>query len=93
MPALHSQPKIVTLDQYEALLEDIRAEVFDGQIYYMSSPSQSHQIISMELSTILNTYIKSKDDSCIVFHTPFDVKLPGLHTSPLPFHLFPLHRL
>lgn len=35
MPALHSQPKIVTLDQYEALLEDIRAEVFDGQIYYI----------------------------------------------------------
>lgn len=75
MPALPSQPKIITLDQYEALPEDTRAEVFDGQIYYMSSPSQSHQIISMELSTILNTYVKSRNGSCIVFHAPFDVKL------------------
>ena len=60
MPALQPQLQITTLEQYEALPEDIRAEVFDGQIYYMSSPSQEHQTISMELSTVLNTYIKSK---------------------------------
>ncbi len=34
-----------------------------------------HQTISMELSTILNTYIKSNNGACRVFHTPFDVKL------------------
>ncbi len=75
MPALQPQLQITTLEQYEALPEDIRAEVFDGQIYYMSSPSQEHQTISMELSTVLNTYIKSKHGSCRVFHAPFDVKL------------------
>ena len=48
---------------------------YDGQIYYMSSPSQEHQTISMELSTILNTYIKQNQGSCRVFHAPFDVKL------------------
>ncbi|MCI9149312.1 MAG: Uma2 family endonuclease [Lachnospiraceae bacterium] len=41
----------------------------------MASPSQEHQTISMELSTILNTYLKSKQGPCHVFHAPFDVKL------------------
>ena len=75
MPALQSQMPAITLEQYEALPSDIRAEVFDGHIYYMSVPSQEHQIISVELSTILNTYIKKKKGSCRVFHAPFDVKL------------------
>lgn len=75
MPAIQPQPQIITLEEYEALPEDRRAEVFDGVIYDMSSPSQDHQTISMELSTILNTYIKNKEGSCRVFHAPFDVKL------------------
>jgi len=75
MPALRPQPQITTLEQYEALPEDARAEVLDGQIYYMASPSQDHQTISMELSTILNTYLKSKNGPCRAFHAPFDVKL------------------
>ena len=33
MPALQSQLQIITLEQYEALPEDTRAEVFEGQIY------------------------------------------------------------
>lgn len=75
MPALQSQPEIVTLEQYESLPEDTRAEVFDGVIYDMASPSEIHQTISTELTTILNTYIKSRKGSCRVFHAPFDVKL------------------
>lgn len=75
MPALQPQPQITTLEQYEALPENVRAEVFDGQIHYMASPSQDHQTISMELSTMLNTYLKSKNGPCRVFHAPFDVKL------------------
>lgn len=67
--------KTITLEQYEALPEDVRAEVFDGQIFYMANPSRDHQIISMELSTLLNTYIKNNKGSCRVFHAPFNVKL------------------
>lgn len=75
MPALQPYLETLTLEQYEALPEDNRAEVFDGVVYNMASPSQEHQTISMELSTILNTYIKSREGSCRVFHAPFDVKL------------------
>ena len=75
MPALQPQVQLITLEQYEALPEDKRVEVFDDVVYDMASPSQEHQIISMELSTMLNTYIKTKKGSCRVFHAPFDVKL------------------
>ena len=75
MPAVQAQMQITTLEQYEALPEDVRAEVFDGQIFYMAGPSQEHQTISIELSTTINTYIKGKHSSCRVFHAPFDVKL------------------
>ena len=75
MPAIQPQPQIITLEQYEALPGDVRAEVFDGQIFYMASPSQDHQTISTELTTILNSYIKSSKGACRVFHAPFDVKL------------------
>jgi len=75
MPLLQSQSEHITLEQYEALPEEKRVEVFDGVIYDMASPSQDHQTISIELSTIINTYIKSKKGSCRVFNAPFDVKL------------------
>lgn len=74
------QPQVITLEEYEALPEDMRAEVFDGQIYGMSSPSEIHQTISTELTTLLNNYIKSEKSPCKVFHAPFDVKL---NDSPL----------
>ena len=76
MPAaLQSQPILISLEEYEALPEDTRAEVFDGQIYYMASPSQIHQSISMQLSTVINNYILHKKGPCSIFSTPFDVKL------------------
>lgn len=75
MPVLQPQPKIISLEQYEALPEDIRVEVFEGIIYDMASPSEIHQTISTELTTILNNYIRKEKGPCRVFHAPFDVKL------------------
>ncbi len=74
-PASQPQPETITLEQYETLPENRRAEVFDGVIYDMASPSQIHQTLSMELSNILYNYLKSKKGSCQVFSAPFDVKL------------------
>lgn len=75
MSALQPQPEMISLEQYEALPEDVRAEVFDGQLFDMASPSQAHQTISVELSTMINMYLKRKKGPCRVFHAPFDVKL------------------
>ena len=75
MPAIQPQMETITLEQYEALPEEKRAEVFDGVVYDMASPSQIHQTISMELSNIIYNYIKSKKGSCQLFSAPFDVKL------------------
>ena len=75
MPALQTQLQTITLEQYEALPNDKRVEVFDGVVYDMASPSQIHQKISMELSNTIYNYIKKKKGSCQLFTAPFDVKL------------------
>ncbi len=75
MPLPKTQTTLLTLNEYESLSDDVRAEVFDGQIYYMASPSQDHQTLLLELSGILNSYVKKKGGNCRVFPAPFDVKL------------------
>lgn len=79
-PALQSQPEVITLEQYESLPDEKRMEVFDGIVYDMASPSQIHQSISMQLSTVINNYILRKKGPCSIFSAPFDVKLSD---SPL----------
>lgn len=74
-PALQPQPEIITLQQYEALPEEKRIEVFDGIVYDMASPSQIHQTILTELLVSLRNYIRGKSGDCSVFPAPFDVKL------------------
>lgn len=75
MNAVQPQPQVITLEQYEALPEDIRAEVFDGQIYYMASPSQIHQELLTELLVSIRNYLRKKGGKCQIFPAPFDVKL------------------
>lgn len=75
MLALQPQPNVITLEQYEALPEGARAEVYDGVVFDMASPSQVHQSILLELSTLLHSYVKSHKGDCKVFPAPFDVKL------------------
>lgn len=43
-PALQPQLKNITLEQYEALPENRRVEVFDSVVYDMASPSQIPEI-------------------------------------------------
>ena len=75
MPSLQPQPETITLEQYEALSEDQRIEVFDGIAYDMASPSRIHQSISMQLSTVINSYLLRRKGDCSIFSAPFDVKL------------------
>ena len=77
-PASQPQTETITLEQYEALPEDIRVEVFDGVVYDMASPSQNHQTILTELLVSLRNYIREKNGNCSVFPAPFDVKLSDI---------------
>ena len=53
--------------------KDKRWELIEGEPHLMSSPTQVHQRISMELSYQLAAFLKGKP--CEVFAAPFDVRL------------------
>lgn len=57
MPAL-AQDNFYTIDDIYALPDGKRAELIDGQIYYMAPPSRKHQTIARELFTSIDSYIK-----------------------------------
>lgn len=64
-----------TEDDYYNIPEDIRAELIDGQIYYMAAPSRTHQAILSELHLVIGNYIKKRGGSCHIYPAPFAVKL------------------
>ena len=69
------QEKTYTIEDIYNLPEGTRAELIDGQIYYMAPPSRMHQEISMFLSYSITDYIKQKHGSCKVYAAPFAVFL------------------
>lgn len=70
-----SHIKMYTEDDYYNLGEDVRAELIDGQFYYMAAPSRLHQEVLNALNNIIYNYIRSKGGSCKVYPAPFAVKL------------------
>ena len=74
MPLSKTYEKYTTEDIYN-LPDGQRAELIDGQIYYMAPPSRRHQDISGELYTDIKTYIRSHNGKCKVYSSPFAVFL------------------
>lgn len=70
-----AQNKIYTIDDIYALPEGTRAELIDGQIYYMAPPSRKHQEITGELFATIREYIHSNHGSCRPYIAPFAVFL------------------
>ena len=66
---------IYTIEDIYALSDGERAELIDGQIYYMSPPSRKHQKLVNRLSQQITNYIDSKNGSCEVYPAPFAVFL------------------
>ena len=67
--------QVYTIDDIYNLPEGTRAELIDGQIYYMAPPSRIHQEISGTLYRKIANYIESKKGSCKVYIAPFAVFL------------------
>ena len=70
-----ARTNIYTEEDYYNLPENVRAELIDGQFYYMAAPSRVHQKILMFLSKTIANYIDSKNGPCEVYPAPFAVKL------------------
>lgn len=64
-----------TIEDIYALPEGERAELVDGQIYYMAPPNTRHQRISNFLSWTITNYIHANKGPCEVFVAPFAVYL------------------
>lgn len=64
-----------TIDDIYALPEGERAELIDGQIYYLATPSRTHQRLSGFLSRTIGNYIESKNGTCEIYAAPFAVFL------------------
>ena len=62
-----------TVDDIMALPEDVRAELIDGVIYEMATPSYRHQKIVIELACSFKNYVDSNHGACEVLVAPFGV--------------------
>lgn len=69
------QKKIFTTEDIYNLPEGTRAELIDGQIFYMAPPSRKHQQILLFLSRSIADYIDRHAGSCEVDIAPFAVFL------------------
>lgn len=69
------QEQIYTIEDIYNLPEGQRAELIDGQIYFMATPSRIHQKILSFLHLRIGRYIEDNKGSCEVYPAPFAVYL------------------
>ncbi len=67
--------KIYTIDDIYNLPDGQRAELIDGQIYYMAPPSTAHQRTRSFLHLEIGNHIRNNNGHCEVFPAPFAVFL------------------
>lgn len=75
MSSALAHANIYTEEDYYNLPENVRAELIDGQIYYMAAPTRVHQEILSYLHLEIGNYLRSKKGPCKVYPAPFAVKL------------------
>ena len=78
--ALPKEIGYTTEDIYN-LPEGKRAELIDGQIYYMAPPTFRHQYLNTKLVSQIDQYISSNKGNCIVVSAPFAVFLNENNTT------------
>ncbi len=80
---MNEQGKVtMTLAEYEALPEDVRVELIEGEIFVMEAPSRTHQILLAEIWRVLRNYIQENAGDCQALLAPFDVLLDDNADKP-----------
>ena len=64
------EKKVFTIADIEALPEGERAELINGEMFMMATPSITHQRISGNLFFDIKDYTRSKGGSCEPFAAP-----------------------
>ncbi len=66
---------IYTIEDIHALPEGERAELIDGQIYYLAAPTRTHQRLVHFFDKTIGNYIDSQNGNCEIYPAPFAVYL------------------
>lgn len=66
-----------TIEDIYALPDGTRAELIDGKLYYIPTPTRTHQKITGEMYLAAAAYIKAYHKECEVYIAPFGVYLNG----------------
>ena len=72
------EKEVYTIEDIDALPEGRRAELIDGVIYDMATPSRLHQRISGAVFNVIYDYITENKGECEVYAAPFAVFLNGM---------------
>ena len=64
-----------TIEDIYNLPEGQRAELIDGQLYMMATPSTKHQRLVTEFTYLIKDHIRHNNGDCEVFPAPFAVFL------------------
>jgi Uma2 family endonuclease len=66
--ALPDYNRLYTIEEYYKIREDIRAELYEGYLVVMESPTLRHQGIVVEIAATLHMFLKGKN--CKVYPSP-----------------------
>lgn len=82
--AMKNEERLYTIADIEALPEGERAELIDGKMYMMATPTAAHQRMIGFLFYEIRSYIKDKNGDCEVILSPFGVYLNEDDTYVVP---------
>ena len=67
------EKKEYTVDDIMALPEGVRAELFDGEMVMLATPTVTHQLLLNWFNVEIAIYIRNKGGNCLVLPAPFGV--------------------
>ena len=81
MEDFEPEPGMHTLNELEALPENQRAELIDGEIFLISSPTPEHQELVGELYAEIRDHLRARKADCRAYVAPLTVYLDSKKTK------------